>query len=273
MLCGEPPPCDELGRATVFTGLLKSFKLVWLGRDNSFIAQSLQRAGSLLQEERTCCGWAGLPLEPAGSWYSQQPLAHHALVKVSFFIWAAEGLLGDGTGILPTAQEWPHFPAFVLKSTEEGNQWRLPARSWELFVHTESYLGVLQALSSTGLLTQTTLLLCPSLATHYMWQRLHPEPSLWLPRQKRQQESSKLIARTIIHQERNIYLRNTFNLHTAANWRPLQQRTACYKVSQEQKSPGSARGMQEEWTGQSDWRVIHMQDKHRKAQASHEAEQ
>lgn len=67
MFCGESPPCDELGRAAGFAGLLKNYKLVWLARDNNFIAQSLQRVGSLLQEERTCCGWAGLPLEPAGS--------------------------------------------------------------------------------------------------------------------------------------------------------------------------------------------------------------
>lgn len=76
---------------------------------------------------------------------------------------------------------------------------------------------------------------CPSLAAHHTWHRLYPEPCSWLPRQKRERESSKPIARTINHGERNIYLRNTFNLHTAANCCPLQQRTAHYKVSQEQK--------------------------------------
>lgn len=273
MLCGDSPPCDELGRSTGSTGLLKSYKLVWLVKDNNLIAWSLLRVGSLLWEERTCCGWAGLALEPAGSWYSQQPLAHRALVEVSFVIWAAEGLLGGGTGKLPAAQKGPNFPAFVLKSTEEGNQCRLPARSWELFVHTESFLGVLQALSSTSLLTQTTLLLPIPGHTHHTWHRLRPEPCSCLPRQKRQWESSKPIARTISHGERNIYLGNTFNLHTAVNFHPLQQRTARYKVSQEQKiQPWKCRGMQE-WTGQSDWRGMHVQEKHRKAEPSQEAEQ
>lgn len=101
MLCGESLPCDELGRATGLTGLLKNYKLVWLARDNNFTARSLLRVG----RERICCGWAGLPVEPAGSSYSQQPLAHHALVEVSLVIWAAEGLPGGGTGKLPAAQK------------------------------------------------------------------------------------------------------------------------------------------------------------------------
>lgn len=67
MFHGESPPCDELERAAGFTGLLKNYKLVWLARDNNFIARSLLKAGSLLWEERTFCGWVGLPLEPAGS--------------------------------------------------------------------------------------------------------------------------------------------------------------------------------------------------------------
>lgn len=60
--------------------------------------------GSSLQE-RTVCARAGWPREPVGGRYSQQPLAHQALVEVSFAIRAAERLLGGGTGKLPSAQK------------------------------------------------------------------------------------------------------------------------------------------------------------------------
>lgn len=46
----------------------------------------------------------------------------------------------------------------------------------------------------------------PSLATHHMWYRLRPEPYSCLPRQKRQQESSKPVARAIMHRKKNTYL-------------------------------------------------------------------
>lgn len=170
--------------------------------------------------------------------------------------------------------EGTKFSCIHSEKHRGGQSVQAPTRSWELSVHTESFLGVLQALSSTSLLTQTTLLLPIPGHTHHTWRRLRPEPCSWLPRQKRQWESSKPIARTISHGERNIYLGNTFNLHTAVNFHPLQQRTARYKISQEQKiQPWTCRGVQDKWAGQSDSRGIHVQEKHSKAEPSQEAKQ
>lgn len=76
-----------------------------MAQDYNFTPWSLLRVGSFLQEERTCCGWAGQPLEPVNSQYSHQPLAHQALVEVGFAIRAPDQLLAGGTGKLPTAQK------------------------------------------------------------------------------------------------------------------------------------------------------------------------
>lgn len=102
--------CEELESATEVTGFLKSYYLVCLAQNYDFTPRTrVLRVGSLLWEERMCCRWAVWPLEPVhkplGSQYSQQPLAHQALVEVCFSTWAADVLLGGGTGKLPTAQK------------------------------------------------------------------------------------------------------------------------------------------------------------------------
>lgn len=67
-----------------------------------------------------CFGW---PRALRGR-YSQQPLAHQALVEVPPAIRSSDGLPVGVTGELPAAKEGPDFHALVLKCTEEDGQRR-----------------------------------------------------------------------------------------------------------------------------------------------------
>lgn len=90
----------------------------------------------------------------------------------------------------------------VRKRVVSGGFPRRPSRSWGQFIHI-SFLGwsVFSGQQWAFHTRVATTLLAP--IPHH---RLCQEPLLWLPRQKRQEESSKPAARAIIHEKRNTHL-------------------------------------------------------------------
>lgn len=187
----------QVQSTTRCAGLLKIYRQICL-------AQGCSARMEPPRSKHSATGRKEAPEGPGGQ-YSQQSLAHQALVEVPLAIRAVDGLLVGGAGKLAAAKEGPNFHALILKRAEEGSQRRVPSEAIEILrtVHSHFIFGVVCVLWTTMSFSHQGGYHVPCPIPRH---RLCQEPLLWLPRQKRQEESSKPIARAIIHEKRNTHL-------------------------------------------------------------------